>query len=240
MYPMDYIEEFVDERHKVWCIHCIAWIGETQSNRDHVPSKSLLRKPYPDNLPTVPVCKGCNKSFSTDEEYLIAFLGCVLSGSTDPERQENPRVQRILTRSPKLRQRIENARVESHTLFDEQLRILWTPERERVERVIVKNARGHAYYEYGEPMLENPTRVWFAPLELLKPQKRSRFEDAQNAQFMPEVGSRMLTRVLTGQDLWDGWAIAQDDVYRYAVVQEGRLTVRSVIHEYLATEVLWD
>jgi hypothetical protein len=29
-------------------------------------------------------------------------------------------------------------------------------------------------------------------------------------------------------------------VYRYAVVQEGGLMVRSVMEEYLATEVLWD
>lgn len=236
---MDQVEEFVDERHKGWCVHCAAWIDEVESNRDHVPSKSLLRKPYPENLPTVNVCKSCNERFSGDEEYFAAFIGCVLSGSTDPDRQRDPRVRRILTRSPKLRKRIEEARRESRTLFDDESRILWTPERERVESVILKNARGHAYYEYGEPMLEPPVRIWFRPLDLLKPEERSQFEDVQR-DIWPEVGSRMLTRVITGQDLCDGWVIAQDDVYRYAVVPEGRLMVRSVIHEYLATEVLWD
>lgn len=236
---MDHIEELVDERHKGWCVHCAAWIEQVEGNRDHVPSKSLLRKPYPANLPTVDVCKSCNESFSVDEEYFAAFIGCVLSGSTDPDRQQDPRVRRILARSPKLRQRIENARTESRTLFGEEPRIVWTPEQERVERVILKNARGHAYYEYGEPMLEQPARIWFTPLELFKPEERSQFEDVQR-DIWPEVGSRMLTRVVTGQDLWDGWVIAQDDVYRYAVVPEGRLMVRSVIHEYLATEVLWE
>lgn len=236
---VDQIEEFVDERHKGLCVHCGTWIHQVDSNRDHVPSKSFLRQPYPENLPTVDVCKSCNEGFSGDEEYLAAFIGCVLSGSTEPDRQQDPRVRRILTRTPKLRQRIENARTESRTFFDDEPRILWSPERERIERVILKNARGHAYYEYGEPMLEPPDRVWLAPLELLAPEERSQFEDVQR-NLWPEVGSRMLTRVVTGQDLWDGWVIAQDDVYRYAVVPEGRLMVRSVIHEYLATEVRWD
>lgn len=237
---MDQIEEFVDERQKGWCVHCARWIGEVESNRDHVPSRSLLRKPYPENLPTVPVCKSCNERFSSDEEYLAAFLGCVLTGSTDPEHQANTRVQRILERSPSLRKRIENGRVESRTLFDEETRVVWTPEHERIERVILKNARGHAYFEFGEPMLDAPARVLFGPLQLLSAEDRARFEDVQGGSFWPEVGSRMLTRVLTGQDLFDGWVIAQDEVYRYAVVQQGRLLVRSVIEEYLATEVLWD
>lgn len=237
---MDHIEEFVDQRQKGWCVHCASWIGEVESNRDHVPSRSLLRKPYPENLPTVPVCKSCNEGFSSDEEYLAAFLGCVLTGSTDPERQDNPRAQRILRRSPSLRKRIESARIESRTLFDEEARVVWAPERERVERVIIKNARGHAFFEYGEPMLDGPAHVWFAPLELLSPEDRAQFEDVQGGPLWPEVGSRMLTRVLTGQDLFNGWVIAQDAVYRYAVVQQGRMLVRSVIEEYLATEVLWD
>jgi hypothetical protein len=237
---MDHIEEFVDQRHKGWCVHCAHWIGDVESNRDHVPSRSLLRKPYPENLPTVPVCRSCNEGFSSDEEYLVAFLGCVLTGSTNPDRQDNPTVERILRRSPSLRRRIEGVRSESRTLFDEETSVVWTPERERVERVILKNARGHAYFEYGEPMLEAPAHVWFAPLPVMRPEERSQFEHVLGGSLWPEVGSRMMTRVLTGQDLLDGWVIAQDDVYRYAVLQEGRLMVRSVIEEYLATEVLWD
>jgi hypothetical protein len=236
---MDQIEEFVDERHKGWCVHCATGIHQVESNRDHVPSKSFLRKPYPENLPTVDVCKSCNEGFSVDEEYFAAFMGCVLSGSTDPDRQHDPRVRRILTRSPMLRQRIEDARTESRTLFNDEPRIVWSPERERIERIVLKNARGHACYEYGEPMLEPPDCVWLAPLASLTPEERSQFEDVQR-DVWPEVGSRMLTRVVTGQDLCDGWVVAQDGVYRYAAIPEGRLTVRSVIHEYLATEARWD
>jgi hypothetical protein len=186
------------------------------------------------------VCKSCNEGFSSDEEYFVAFLGCVLTGSTDPDCQDNPTAKRILQRSPSLRQRIQNARAESRALLEEESRVVWAPERERVERVVVKNARGHVYFEYGEPMLEAPAHVWYAPLPLLSEKDRIQFEAVQTGSLWPEMGSRMMNRVLTGQDLSDGWVIAQDGVYRYAVLQQGRLVVRSVIEEYLATEVLWD
>ena len=83
---MDQIEECGDERQKSWCIHCGGWIAELDTNRDHVPSKSLLREPYPANLPVVEVCATCNEGFSLDEEYLVVFLNCVLAGSTEPGR----------------------------------------------------------------------------------------------------------------------------------------------------------
>ena len=235
---MDQIEEFVDERQKAWCIHCGGWIVELETNRDHVPSKSLLRKPYPTNLPVVQVCKACNEGFALDEEYLIGFLGCVLAGSTDPNRQDNPKVERILRENAKLRARMDRARTEYQTLGGET-RSFWKPETERVNRVIVKNARGLAFFEYGEPMLTEPEHVWSAPLEGLTSEQRAAFENIGSGGLLPEVGSRMLTRVMTGQDLSGDWVIVQDGIYRYAVAQFGVMLVRSVLFEYLATEVYW-
>ena len=50
----------------------------------------------------------------------------------------------------------------------------------------------------------------------------------------------MMTRVLTGQDLDGPWVVVQEDSYRFAVTQaDGGLLVRSIISEYLATEVRW-
>ena len=59
---------------------------------------------------------------------------------------------------------------------------------------------------------------------------------AGNLALWPEVGSRMMSRVLTGQDLRDGWVIVQEGIYRYRVDQFGGMLVRSVLFEYLATE----
>jgi hypothetical protein len=55
-------------------------------------------------------------------------------------------------------------------------RLLWTPESDRINRVVVKNARSHAFFEYGEPMLEEPQHVWTAPLEALTPDQRADFD----------------------------------------------------------------
>ena len=179
-----------------------------------------------------------NEGFSRDEEYLIAFLGSVIAGSTDPDRQPNPKAERILRRSRKLRARIDRAKTEYETLGGET-RSVWTAEPDRVNRVIVKNARGHAFFEYGEPMLSEPEHVWAAPLEALSPEQRGEFENIDMGLGWPEVGSRMLTRVLTGQDLSRAWVIVQDGVYRYGVAQRGVILVRSLLFEYLATEVYW-
>lgn len=236
---MNEIEEFVDERQKSRCIHCGQALANADANRDHTPSKGMLIEPYPENLPVTAVCKPCNEGFSLDEEYMIAFLGCTLAGSTEPDRQRIPRAARILERSTKLRERIERAKTEYKTRGGE-IRLVWTPEKERIERVVLKNARGHAFFECGEPMLDEPDRVLFAPLQALTGEEREAFESVDLGNGWPEAGSRMLTRVMTGQDLENGWVIVQEAVYRYSVEHFGGMLVKSVLFEYLATEVCWD
>ena len=68
---------------------------------------------------------------------------------------------------------------------------------------------------------------------------RAEFKSIRTQGLLPEVGSRMLTRRMTGQDLSDGWVVVQDGIYRYGVAQHGVMLVRSVLFEYLATEVYW-
>ena len=172
---MDYIGEFGDERQKSWCIHCSAWIGDVVTSNDHVPSKGLLRKPFPENLPVGKTCKSCNSSFSADEEYLFLFLHCVLAGSTDLDRQTDAKVGRALRRHEKLCARIERSKTEYRTIGGDT-RCVWKPETERINRIAIKNARGHAFYEYGEPMLTEPEHVRSAPLETMTSAERQEFE----------------------------------------------------------------
>ena len=230
--------EFFDDRQKTWCIHCSRNLFEVEADSDHVPSKSLLRKPYPPNLPTIQVCEVCNREFSLDEEYLFLFLKCVLAGTTDPEEHDDPKAQRALARSGGLRARIESSRVANESLGD-RAAPSWTPEVDRIGRVILKNARGHVFYEYGEPMMMNPAQVAFMPLAAMDDNTRATFEGVRFEGPLPEVGSRMLTRMFTGQDLMGGWVNVQDGVYRYSVAQSEITLVRSVLYEYLATEVYW-
>src|ERR1017187_4910989 len=144
---MDQVFEIVDERQKGHCIHCGVYLDATNMSRDHVPSKCLLRPPYPKQLPAVEVCKSCNQGFSRDEEYLVAFLGCVIAGSSDPSKQVIPSAARVLQRNEKLRAQIDRSKREYKTVSGES-RCAWYPEAERVNRVLLKNARGHALFEY--------------------------------------------------------------------------------------------
>lgn len=237
---MEEIAEFNDDGHKAWCIHCGNSILVASKNWDHIPSKVLLDSPLPAHTPQVEVCVSCNKGFSLDEEYFAAFLSCVISGSTSPDAQADPRMQRALARNPSLVARLEASKQVSTDLFDGE-KLIWLPEIERINNVVVKNARGHAFFEFGEPMLNKPDRVWTIPLASLSDLQRAEFENLDaTCAIWPEVGSRMMTRVLTGQDLINGWINVQNNVYRYSVAQDGGLLVRTVIRNYLATEVTWD
>ena len=125
------------------------------------------------------------------------------------------------------------------TLFGES-EILWAADAERVERVIVKNARGHLLHELGEATPAHPKSVAFFPVTRLSPDRRDVFEYIDEGPLLPEVNSRMLQRVLGIEPLTDGWVEVQPDVYRYAVMQNmDEMTVRTLIRDYLATEVVW-
>lgn len=232
------IEDFSDSRQKAWCIHCAGTLATVNSNNDHVPSRCLLSKPYPTNLPTVQICQVCNSGFSPDEEYLAAFLGAVLAGTVDPDAQVLPKAEGILRWNSDLRVLIGAAETRYETLGGDTQSI-WSPDVRRVNNVVLKNARGHAYYEFGEPMLNPPDAIWSQALPLMTDAERGAFEDV-GMDLFPEVGSRMMTRVLTGDDLVGGWVVVQPGMYRYAVFQEDGIVVRSVIADYLATEVRWE
>lgn len=239
---MDKIEDFFDDRNRAWCIHCGGVLSSMVNNMDHVPTQSLLHKPRPHNLPKVPTCLKCNNGFSKDEQYFGAFLSCVVSGTTDPDKQFNVSAAAVLRNSPALRSMIDQTRTE-RVLDDGQTQIVWMPDRDRVNRVVLKNARGHAFFELGEPMMNEPDSVWTYPVGLLTSEQRSEFEGENEIGCLsswPEVGSKMMSRLLTGQDMLGSWIVVQDATYRYQVNWDSGVRVRSVIFGYLATEVRWD
>ena len=243
---MERIDDHSDTRNHLWCIHCGETLNDKNCNKDHVPSKMILGRPLPKNTPKVLICKKCNNKFSKDEEYFFVFLNCVISGSTDPDKQKNRKIARSLERSPKLRGRIEKSIVTQTTFFDED-RVSWRPEYGRLNDVIVKNARGHAYFEFGLPLFTKPTYVNCTPLELLQADARSSFESVPEGMLWPEIASRSFQREWsrfesdheTGECTVGDWVNVRKRTYRYVVSQVGGILVRSVIFDYLATEVFW-
>lgn len=237
---MEQIREFADQRiracHGDVCLQCGGLATGSDRTRDHVPSKALLLKPYPDNLPTVATCADCNAGFSKDEEYVAALLGVVHAGSTDPVKVADPAAKRILKRNPALRERIERGRVPP--LGEEPLQ--WRVEWDRIAKVVVKNARGHLLFECAELMLGQPAYIGLQPLTAMSGAERDRFEEGLGDPVLPELGCRLFVRQGTSILFGYSWVDVQEDRYRFAVDIRGEMMgVRIVLSEYLAAEVIW-
>lgn len=217
-----------DERVLLYCAFC----GGETGTRDHCPSKALLERPYPENLPVVPACRQCNATFSTDEEYLACLLSCVLAGSTDPDTVSRPSVKRSLQHSAALRARIERSRQEGDG------RVTFNPEHERVISIVTKLAQGHALYELHEPCPTTPKVVWATPLALLTEADLQAFESPDSPTVWPEVGSRAMQRLVVCGEIESPWVVVQPGMYRYLALPG--TVVHIVIQEYLAGYACWD
>ena len=223
------------------CTYCGVTMARSESTIDHVPSKCLLMTSRPARTTSVRSCVRCNNGYARDEEYVFLFLRCVLKGSTEPLDHSDTRVTRALRHQARLRERIEESK--RVAVLSEQERLIWMPETTRVDEVVVKNARGHAACHLGGMRLPDPVRVRTAPLETLDSTARAQFEGVVmtgEPAGWPEVQSRSLEwSVRRLLDVPSSWHVVQDGIYRYAVVQSSGVLVRSVLWEYLATEVYW-
>ena len=240
---MDQLRDYADSRLLNGCIDC----GGPAETREHVPSRCLLERPCPENLPVVG-CAKCKQVFPKDEEYFFCLVESALSGSTDPDRIRRPTVARILLNSPALRDRIESAKSEC----DGQIQ--FTPEGKRIMNVMLKLARGHAAFELSQPCRSEPDHFCCGPLSALSNDQREAFHAAHVQNLFGEVGSRGLQRMLVTQVtlrsasgeqsvlplLVNDWVDVQEDLYRYLAIDDvGGLVIRIVVAEYLGCEVGW-
>ena len=232
---MDPRQLFVDERLAGLCVYC----GGIPDTRDHVPSKVLLDRPYPPNLPVVPCCHRCNESFSAHEKYVACLVECALTGASESGAVQRSTIKRLLEKESALCVRLTQSRRE-----DASDNFGWAPESEAVKVVVLKLARGHAAYELALPQLDEPLEVYFAPLISLPLQERDQYEATTVSAPVPwpEVGSRAFYRALNreGATQQNGWIVVQRGRYRYSVEQKAGLVVQMVLSEYLACRVLWE
>jgi hypothetical protein len=225
---MKQLKNYGDTRQAEACAYC----GKATQTRDHVPSRVLLDEPFPENLPIVPACLPCNNKASFDEEYLACLVECVIYGTTDPARVGREKIRRALAKQHALQVRLTAA------LRWENEQSLFNIELDRVERVVVKLAQGHALYELNEPQPAEPLSVVISPLHLLDDGMREAFENTSGYGFAiwPEVGSRAMQRLVQNDN---GWIEVQPGRYRYLAIADAVVRVRLVLSEYLACEVIW-
>ena len=229
---MEQIKTFSDQRLDSYCAFC----GGAPETRDHIPSKILLEKPFPENLQVVPACWKCNQSFSLDEEYVACLIECTLHGTTNPTKLSRDKISKILSRKKSLRIRLEmaKARIDNNIYFQ--------AEAKRVLNVILKLAQGHSRFETSESRLEEPILLWFKPLTVMSKAEKNKFFSGDELTLLPEIGSRSAQRIMFDKQgvPRNHWVTVQPNNYRYSICHrpEG-LRVRIIIREYLACEIIW-
>ncbi len=241
---MDQLKDFADKRLVNGCIYC----GGSEETREHVPSKILLEKPYPTNLPIMKACFACNNSFSQDEEYVACLIECMLAGSTDLKDIYNSRIANKLSNNPFLFARIRNStRIVNNA-------VVFSVESERLNNVVKKLAIGHAAYELSKIMRHEPTSLSCWLISDMTDEERDAYDSVHVTDLIGEIGSRNMQRLLTTEItlmaptgelkrkrvIIDDWVEVQEGRYRYHGIDHAEgVIVKIIFSEILACQVYW-
>jgi hypothetical protein len=166
------------------------------------------------------------------------------AGSVFEKDIKRSKISRILLDKPALFERLRKACLIREHIdgYDTMLSV----ETDRLKNIMLKLARGHAYYELSEHLTRKPSTINIYLLPYMKSGVREAFEHVPRLTFTPEIGSRAMQRALVftrpeESALIQPWVEVQPDQYRYLAWSdiEGA-GVRIVISEYLASEIFWE
>jgi len=150
---MKQYKRYADERQRHYCIYCGINIS-SKSTREHIPSKVLLDKPYPENLPIILSCYKCNNNFSKDEEYIAYWLEILNQKINPKDTYIYKKIKRAFSRNKLLK-----AKIIGTNLFGSNE--LLSLNENIMEKVLLKQAKGHALFELNNPCYEKPIRLWW-------------------------------------------------------------------------------
>lgn len=215
------------------CIYC----GKPATTREHVPSKAFLVEPYPENLSTIPACFECNNGYSEDEKYVTCFLD-VLKSHIYLDYALQKETESRLSKDEKLKSILnEQIRIEDGKVFIR-------PDNQRIQRILLKLAKGHAGFELDYVNFDNTeTQIWYEFIFNISENDLYEFNSIPTYQVYPEVGSRgmyIIQNIVTGDaQIFANWMDVQDGQYRYQVSynDNGCISVKIVILELLYCEV---
>lgn len=228
---MQQIRPFADERLASFCAYC----GQPPTTRDHVPPRIFMDMPYPDNTPVVQSCRDCNEGASLDELYVACLIEVAICGTVDPSRLRRKKVASSIRKRPALAARLAASLRPDFglQLSDDDVR--------RISGVLEKVARGLWTYETSESAGWASAEIWWDVLKVLTESQAQAFYSLEPQQLLPEVGSRMLSRVVISDNgqAAAGWIEVQPCHFSYAAEltpDGGR--VKMIFADYLAAEVL--
>lgn len=122
------------------CIFCGRNAGTT---KDHVPPKSLLRKPYPADLLTVPSCGACNNGFSKNEEYFRLIVVGLMCHTPEAEQLFDGSMSRSMNRNTNMEELMFGALQPAGTA------VILDADYSRIFRIADKIARGLEFLTTG-------------------------------------------------------------------------------------------
>lgn len=189
------------------CIYC----GKPANSKDHIPSKCILEKPYPNNLKTVPCCIDCNFSFSNDEQYFLILLSYISSNSMISDRlKPDGLIGKTLRTMPELQKRLDNA-----LQRDEEGNNVIEPEMGRVKMVIKKTSLGLYYNRYKR----------IIPFNLIDKIEACPYEHIPNKIFIATFTERFNRKK---------WKCVQKNVFEYIFVNhpENKNSVLCIMNFY--------
>lgn len=237
---------FVDfsRSHPLYCIYC----GAPATTREHVPSRTFLKKPYPSDLPVLPACEKCNNGWSSDELYTNTYISCMKSIN---EQKDDTALQI----TDKDRKETIEAKRAAKTFLD-------TGEFSydiRIKKVLSKLAIGHAVYElaegyylpYEEREIASVNYTFRSTIGETNWLNLDRIEPIGNM-FYPEVGARLWQSLFVLEEKGDNksiavpknkvfidWSCIQDGYYRYITIPEGdEIRVKMILLDFLFGEVV--
>lgn len=244
---MEQLKSLTDSRLLGRCIYC----GGPGNTREHVPSKVFLDKPYPENLPIVGACLKCNNSLSADEEYVSTFIEVINSTTVEPSEIKRVKISDILINKPALKERIKNSMI-----VDSFGKANFNVESKRMEKIIIKLARGHVAFELSQYCRYIPSYIWWGDINTLSKSQRDDFISDDLIGVLGEIGSRSSRRLIVIECLlketnsnnfkksnfvFNPWIEVQRDRYKYIVSEyEDNIKVRIIIRGFFACEVIWN
>lgn len=179
-------------------------------------------------------CLDCNSSASLDEEYVACLLEVAACASADPVAVERPKIARTLEVKPALTSGLRS-RFREDGSFE-----LTQEDKDRINRVFEKIARGLWSFENGETAGSGTAVAWWTQIANLTPAQTQEFYQLSPVELLPEVGSRRLMTVLTGGDgeIVNTWTEVQPERFSYAVeILPAGGRIKMVVGDYVVVQV---
>lgn len=211
------------------CYYCGSWADTV----DHVPSKVLLDKPYPENLPVVPCCKKCNREFSLDEEFVAVLFECVRWQTFDINEFKRDIVRKIVEHNPAILRTVKET---VHHLSDGHISI--NPENTRLNKVLTKLIAGHLRFEGLDQLFlhDGLDLTFYQDIHANRDFYRN-FHTPIQSGLLPEVGSRALIALVENGRTGSWWFDVQSKMYEYCVAPDNS-EVRIILQDYFGVRGL--